>query len=340
MEAVRDYADRSQEDSFDRIVTLACGLLSTPVALFSVVETDRIWFKARHGLQIDHVRREPGFCSDAILQDSPWTVEDANSADAKGNRLVKEFGLTSYAGVPLAVKSGYKIGTLCVMDHPSRRFRAQELEILESLAALVVDRLELCRSAREARDAATRNDKATLRTTTRSVDQQSNLSSGPCRRARDLQRPSSGAGERPRHPVQTRLGTRLAQRRGDKNLGAASDGRRENSYCRTGDRRRRGQGGRALTDYPRTCDQRRKIRRAFGRFRLRLGRMGAGRRRSRALRMARTGRSCGAGTGTAWIWNSSHRAGAGGRVQKHWTRLSTGRRHLRSGVLAALNASG
>jgi PAS domain S-box-containing protein len=101
-------------------------------------------------------------------------VEDANSADAKGNRLVKEFGLTSYAGVPLAVKSGYKIGTLCVMDHPSRRFRAQELEILESLAALVVDRLELCRSAREARearDAATRNDKATLRTTTRLVNE-------------------------------------------------------------------------------------------------------------------------------------------------------------------------
>jgi PAS domain S-box-containing protein len=176
LEAVRQYAagDFSQEATFDRTVTLAADLLSTPVALFSVVDVDRIWFKARYGLQIDHVDREPGFCANAILQDKPWVIEDARAAsDARENRLVKEFGLASYAGVPLAVKDGHKLGTLCVLDRLPRAFCVRELGILESLASLIVDGLELRRAAREAAEAASvaaRDRELALRTANRLVN--------------------------------------------------------------------------------------------------------------------------------------------------------------------------
>ncbi len=157
LEAVRRYAigDSVPEAGFDRIVCLAAELLSAPVALFSVVDVDRIWFKARHGLQLDHMDREPGLCASALLQDEPWLIANAaTAADARGNRLVKEFGLNSYAGVPLAVKNGSRLGTLCVMDRNSREFPTRDVGILKNLASLIVDRLELRLSASDAADSA------------------------------------------------------------------------------------------------------------------------------------------------------------------------------------------
>ena len=175
LEAVRQYTagDSSPEATFDRIVALAAELLSAPVAFFSVVDTNRIWFRARYGLQIDYVDREPGLCANAILHDKPWVIEDASAtSDARENRLVKEFGLASYAGVPLAVRDGHRLGTLCVLDHLPRTFRVRELGILESLALLIVDRLELRLTAREAAQAASsaaRSRETALQTANRLV---------------------------------------------------------------------------------------------------------------------------------------------------------------------------
>ncbi len=146
LEAVRRYAvaDSAVEAAFDRVVALAAHLLSAPVALFSIIDADRIWFKARHGLDLEYMDREPGFCASALSQGSSWLVANAAEvADARGNRLAKEFGLNAYAGVPLAVQDGARLGTLCVMDRKAREFASRDVGILDSLASLIVDRLEL-----------------------------------------------------------------------------------------------------------------------------------------------------------------------------------------------------
>ncbi|MEO9341054.1 PAS domain S-box protein [Mesorhizobium sp. SB112] len=162
LDAVRRYAvgNTVPEAAFDSIVTLAAELLKAPVALFSVIDADHIWFKSRHGLQLDHMDREPGLCASALFQDQPWLVSNASKvAAARENRLIREFGMNSYAGVPLAVKDGVRLGTLCVMDRNSREFPTCEISILKNLASLIVDRLELRLSASEAADAAAKATK-------------------------------------------------------------------------------------------------------------------------------------------------------------------------------------
>src|SRR4051812_16369770 len=80
MEAVRRYEllDTPAEGAFDRITALAAQLFDVPIAIVSVVDTDRIWFKSHHGLpDVDEIGRAPGLCASAILQDGPWIVNDA-----------------------------------------------------------------------------------------------------------------------------------------------------------------------------------------------------------------------------------------------------------------------
>ena len=120
LDAVRRYAilDTPSDGAFDRIAAIAARMLSVPVALVSIVDEDRIWFKARHGLDVPQIDRAPGLCASAILNDGPWLVENA-SVDVRtlDNPLVAgEFGLRFYAGVPLTSKDGHNLGTLCVMD--------------------------------------------------------------------------------------------------------------------------------------------------------------------------------------------------------------------------------
>lgn len=158
LDAVRRYgvADSAREAALDRIVTLAADLLAAPVALFSVVDVDRIWFKARHGLELEYIEREPGFCASALVQDGPWLVSNAPTHhEARENRLVKEFGLSAYAGVPLAVGDGSRLGALCIMDRHARDFAIRDIGILQNLAALIVDQLEMRASSREAAKSAT-----------------------------------------------------------------------------------------------------------------------------------------------------------------------------------------
>lgn len=153
LEAVRRYAiaDSAVESAFDKIVALAAELLSAPVALFSVIDDSRIWFKSRHGLDLEYMDREPGFCATALSQGSAWLVANAAEiSEARGNRLAREFGLNAYAGVPLAVQDGSRLGTLCVMDRDPRDFPTRDVGVLQSLASLIVDRLELRLSSKEA----------------------------------------------------------------------------------------------------------------------------------------------------------------------------------------------
>lgn len=146
LEAVHRYQilDTPQDGAFDRITSLASRLFSVPIAIVSVVDQDRIWFKSHHGLDVAEIGREPGLCASAILQDDPWIIEDARlDSRALSNPLVVgELGLQFYAGIPLHTRDGYNLGTLCIIDRHPRTLSHQDLTTLEDLAAIVMHDLE------------------------------------------------------------------------------------------------------------------------------------------------------------------------------------------------------
>jgi GAF domain-containing protein len=120
-------------------------MFAVPVAIVSIVDHDRIWFKARYGTDVEQIDRDPGLCASAILQDQTWVVESA-ATDPRtlANPLVAgEAGMQFYAGVPLRTPDGYNLGTLCVLDQKPREFTDDEVKMLENLAAIVMNDLDL-----------------------------------------------------------------------------------------------------------------------------------------------------------------------------------------------------
>ena len=154
MQAVERYRilDTPADGAFDRIAGLAARMFSVPVAIVSVVDHDRIWFKAHHGTEVSQIGRDPGLCASAILQDDVWVVEDATKDPRTlANPLVAgEFGLQFYAGVPLRTPDGYNLGTFCILDREPREFSAEDTRTLEDLAAIVMNDLEMRLLSREA----------------------------------------------------------------------------------------------------------------------------------------------------------------------------------------------
>ena len=149
--AVRRYRilDTPEDGTFDRIAALAARVFDVPIAIVSIVDEGRIWFKAHHGLEVQEIGRDPGLCASAILQDNPWIVEDArHDPRTLANPLVAgEFGLQFYAGMPLTTADGHNLGTICVIDSEPRQVSEGEQETLRDLARIVVDELELRLSA-------------------------------------------------------------------------------------------------------------------------------------------------------------------------------------------------
>ena len=162
--AVRRYGvlDTPPDGAFDRITRLASLILEMPIAIVSLVDHDRIWFKSAQGLDgVEQIGRDPGLCASAILADEAWVIEDARADPrALANPLVAgEFGLRFYAGSALRTHDGHNLGTLCVIDKEPRQLTDQQIGVLNDLAALVVDELELKLAARQqARQATELND--------------------------------------------------------------------------------------------------------------------------------------------------------------------------------------
>ena len=136
--------DTGPELRFDRIVRLAAKLLDCPIALVSLVDDRRQWFKAKVGLDAEETSREHAFCSHAILGDEVMVVEDA-SVDPRfeDNPLVVGGpAIRFYAGAPLWVGDGLSMGTLCVIDKQPRELGAHERACLKDLAAVTVDAMD------------------------------------------------------------------------------------------------------------------------------------------------------------------------------------------------------
>lgn len=143
--------DTPPEAAFDRITRLAALLFEVPIALVSLVDRDRQWFKSCHGLDVCQTSREISFCAHAILSQEVLVVPDAAQDERfRANSLVTDQpGIRFYAGAPLCTRAGFNLGTLCILDTRPRSLRPDQIAALRDLAALVVDALELRQSVRE-----------------------------------------------------------------------------------------------------------------------------------------------------------------------------------------------
>jgi len=153
-----DILDTPPEATFDRITAMAARIFNVPVAVISLVDESRIWFKSHHGLNVEEIARDPGLCASAILQHEPWVLSDARAdLRSKDNPLVtSDFGLQFYAGIPLRTLDGFNIGMLCVLDTQPHSVTDEQLADLADLAAIVMDQLELRLSTRQALAGTTR----------------------------------------------------------------------------------------------------------------------------------------------------------------------------------------
>jgi len=144
-----DILDSAAEVCFDRITRIAAAAVDVPICLISLVEFDRQWFKSRRGLDVCQTPRSVSFCSHAIEQDDVMLVPDAAEDERfRTSPLVTgEPYIRFYAGMPLKLASGYRIGTLCVIDRRPRTLDPRQVEILEQLAVIVVDQMELRKAA-------------------------------------------------------------------------------------------------------------------------------------------------------------------------------------------------
>ena len=147
--------DTPPEDCFDRITRLAARVFDAPIALISLVDEGRQWFKSRCGLDAEQTDRSVAFCAHAILGDEVMVVPDATKDDRfSANPLVTgNPDIRFYAGAPLVTAGGYRVGTLCVIDTVARPdLTADQKTVLQDLAAMVVDQFDV-------RLAALRSDK-------------------------------------------------------------------------------------------------------------------------------------------------------------------------------------
>ena len=147
LERLRQYQilDTQPSEAFDRISRLASRLLNMPIALVTFIDAERQWFKSTIGMEAVESPREFAFCSHTICDSQmllvPDAREDARFAD---NPYVTEAPFVRfYAGVPLRSPDGFNVGTICVVDQEPREFSQEDQQLLNDLAKILVDELEL-----------------------------------------------------------------------------------------------------------------------------------------------------------------------------------------------------
>ena len=142
------------EERFDRITRIASKLLGMPIALISLITSDSQWFKSAQGLGIPETSREISFCGHAIQNDETFVVDDtAEDQRFLDNPLVTgDPNIRFYAGHPLCSVDGSRVGTLCIIDRKPRTLTAEQLQLLQDLAAIVESELQRGQLSESQRD--------------------------------------------------------------------------------------------------------------------------------------------------------------------------------------------
>lgn len=136
--------DTPPEERFERLTRIAQQHYQVRTSLFTLLDEDRQWFKSRQGLDVPETPRSLAFCDHAIRQNQIFIIEDASQDPRfRNNPFVLETPrIRFYAGVPVREPSGFKIGTLCIIDDKPRKFCEKDLDVLRTLAVMVEDELE------------------------------------------------------------------------------------------------------------------------------------------------------------------------------------------------------
>lgn len=154
LDTLREYRimDTAAEPAFDRVTKLVADLFDVPIALVSLVDDKRQWFKSAHGVNVPELPRNAGLCQFVVTDEQPLVVTDPLADDRlRDNPLVTgEPFLRFYAGVPLRAYNGAILGTLCIIDRKARTAPSdREIERLEDLAAIIMAEAGLRRTVAE-----------------------------------------------------------------------------------------------------------------------------------------------------------------------------------------------
>jgi hypothetical protein len=141
--------DSPPEESFDRLTRLTSTVLNVPIALVSLVEDDRQFFKSCLGLPQPWARQRQtplshSFCQHVVESGEPLVISDAREHPVlRDNLAIRDIGVIAYMGVPLITPSGNVLGTLCAIDHQPRHWTTEQVEILSNLAGSVLSEIQL-----------------------------------------------------------------------------------------------------------------------------------------------------------------------------------------------------
>lgn len=145
--ATYDILDSKSEEEFDAITRLAAYIAKTPIALITLIDEHRQWFKSKVGFVGKETPRNQAFCRYTIQGDQPFEVPDALQDDrfAQNPLVTGDPHIRYYCGMPLVNQQGFRLGSLCVIDRIPRQLSADQQQALETLAREVITRLELKR---------------------------------------------------------------------------------------------------------------------------------------------------------------------------------------------------
>src|ERR1700747_1859189 len=149
-----EVLDTVPEALFDDLTELAARICEAPIALISLVDEKRQWFKSKVGINVNETSRDVSFCAHAIKQSDLFIVPDATKDQRFANNplVTSDPRIRFYAGAPLVTADGHALGTLCVIDKDPRQLRPDQQKALAILSRHVVSQLELRRRARELAD--------------------------------------------------------------------------------------------------------------------------------------------------------------------------------------------